>query len=75
MYECVKPVHLPVITFRLNKIKVEVPEIECDDGSKLSPLSVSFADGAGKSANLETHICENTQIDLHLSSVRNIITI
>ena len=36
------------VCFRPNKIKVEVPEIECEDETKITPLSVTFLQGQGE---------------------------
>ena len=34
--------------FRNTIISVETPEVECEDGSKLSPLKVTFPEGQGQ---------------------------
>ena len=33
---------------RTTKITVKLPEVECEDGSKISPLKVTFPEGQGQ---------------------------
>ena len=33
---------------RTTKITVQLPEVECEDGSKITPLKVTFPEGQGQ---------------------------
>lgn len=35
--------------FRVTKLSVTLPDIECEDGTTISPLSVTFSEGCGRS--------------------------
>lgn len=37
-----------ILFFRKTKIEVETPEVECEDGSKISPLKVTFLESQGQ---------------------------